>query len=75
AHRADRLGNLNYRMAMRNFNVPMATAAKFVAAEVDELVPVGDLDPEDIHTPGIFVDRVVEVVRHPKYLEITTEGR
>ena len=75
AHRADRLGNLNYRMAMRNFNVPMATAAKFVAAEVDELVPVGDLGPEDIHTPGIFVDRVVEVVRHPKYLEITTEGR
>jgi len=75
AHQADRLGNLNYRMAMRNFNVPMATAANFVAAEVDELVPVGDLGPEDIHTPGIFVDRVVEVVRHPKYLEITTEGR
>jgi 3-oxoadipate CoA-transferase alpha subunit len=75
AYRGDRLGNLNYRMAMRNFNVPMATAAKFVAAEVDELVPVGSIDPEDVHTQGIFVDRVVEVVRHPKYLEITTEGR
>jgi 3-oxoadipate CoA-transferase alpha subunit len=75
AYRGDRLGNLNYRMAMRNFNVPMATAAKFVVAEIDELVPVGSIDPEDVHTPGIFVNHVVEVVRHPKYLEITTEGR
>ena len=75
AYRGDRLGNLSYRMAMRNFNVPMATAAKFVAAEIDELVPVGSLGPEEIHTPGIFVDRVVEVVRHPKYLEVTTVGR
>lgn len=75
AYRGDRLGNLSYRMAMRNFNVPMATAAKFVAAEIDELVPVGSLGPEEIHTPGIFVDRLVEVVRHPKYLEVTTVGR
>jgi len=75
AYRGDRLGNLNYRMAMRNFNVPMATAAKFVVAEVDELVPVGSIGPEDVHTQGIFVDRVVEVVRHPEYLKITTEGR
>src|SRR5271170_642713 len=75
AYRGDRLGNLNYRMAMRNFNVPMATAAKFVVAEIDELVPVGAIDPEDVHTPGIFVNHVVEVARHPKYLEITTEGR
>ena len=75
AYRGDRLGNLNYRMAMRNFNVPMCTAAKFVVAEIDELVPVGGIDPEDVHTPGIFVDRVVECVRHPEYLKITTEGR
>jgi len=75
AYRGDRLGNLNYRMAMRNFNVPMATAAKFVVAEIDELVPVGSIDPEDVHTQGIFVDHVVEVVRHPEYLKITTEGR
>ena len=74
-YRGDRLGNLNYRMAMRNFNVPMCTAAKFVVAEIDELVPVGSIDPEDVHTPGIFVDHVVEVVRHPEYLKITTEGR
>jgi 3-oxoadipate CoA-transferase, alpha subunit len=75
AYRGDRLGNLTYRMAMRNFNVPMATAAKFTAAEIDELVPVGSLGPEDIHTPGIFVNHVVEIVRHPKYLEVTTVGR
>ena len=75
AHKGDRLGNLNYRLAMRNFNVPMATAAKFVVAEVDELVPPGGIGPEDVHTPGIFVDHVVQVVRHPEYLKITTEGR
>jgi 3-oxoadipate CoA-transferase, alpha subunit len=75
AYRGDRLGNLNYRMAMRNFNVPMCTAAKHVVAEIDELVPVGGIDPEDVHTPGIFVDRVIEVERHPEYMIITTEGR
>lgn len=75
AHKGDRLGNLYYRMAMRNFNVPMCTAARQVVAEVDELVPVGGIDPENVHTPGIFVDHVVEVVRHPEYLKITTEGR
>lgn len=66
AHRGDRLGNLSYRMAMRNFNPIMATAAKVVIAEVDQLVPVGALSIEEIHTPGIFVDGVVEVERHPK---------
>lgn len=75
AYRGDRLGNLNYRLAMRNFNVPMCTAAKFVVAEIDELVPVGSIDPENVHTPGIFVDHVVEAARHPEYLKIATEGR
>lgn len=65
AHRADRLGNLSYRGAMRNFNVIMATAAKTVIVEVDEIVPVGAISPEEVHTPGIFVDRVVQVERHP----------
>jgi 3-oxoadipate CoA-transferase alpha subunit len=74
AYRGDRLGNLNYRMAMRNFNVPMATAAKFVVAEVDELVPVGAIAPEEVHTQGIFVDHVVEIARHPKHLEIADPG-
>jgi len=65
AHRGDRLGNLAYRLTMRNFNLIMATAAKTVVAEVDELVPVGTLSPEEVHTPGIFVDRLVQVERHP----------
>ena len=65
AHRGDRLGNLSYRLAMRNFNLIMATAAKTVIAEVDELVPAGKISPEEVHTPGIFVDRVVQVERHP----------
>ncbi len=66
AHRGDRLGNLVYRLAMRNFNPIMATAAKTVIAEVDELVQVGDLGMEEVHTPGIFVDRLVQASRHPK---------
>lgn len=69
AHRGDRLGNLNYRMAMRNFNMIMASAAKVVIAEVDQLVPVGALSHEEIHTPGIFVDHVVQVERHPRVFE------
>ena len=74
-YRGDRLGNLSYRMAMRSFNMVMATAAKVVIAEVDELVPVGAFSPEDIHTPGIFVDHVVQVERHPKLFEPQNEGR
>ena len=47
----------------------MATAGKVVIAEVDELVPVGALSPEEIHTPGIFVDHLVQVERHPRLFE------
>ena len=75
AYRGDRLGNLNYRMAMRNFNMIMATAAKVVIAEVDQLVPVGALSPDEIHTPGIFVDRVVAIERHPRVFERPRERR
>lgn len=60
AHRADRLGNLVYRKAARNFNPIMATAAKLTIVEVDEIVEVGELDPETIVTPSIFVDRIVQ---------------
>lgn len=74
AHRGDRLGNLVYRGTMRNFNMVMATAAKVVVAEVDELVPVGALNPEAVHTPGIFVDHVVQVARHPRLLEVEARG-
>lgn len=59
AYRADRLGNLVYRKAARNFNPIMATAAKLTIVEVDEIVDVGSLDPESIVTPSIFVDRIV----------------
>ena len=65
AHRADCFGNLSYRQAMRNFNMPMATAAKQVIAEVDQIVDIGEIFPEDIHTPSIFVDKVVQAERHP----------
>src|SRR3954468_173889 len=61
AHRGDRLGNLVYRKAARNFCPIMATAAKCTIAQVGELVEVGALDPEVIATPGIFVRRVVAV--------------
>ena len=75
AHRGDRLGNLNYRMAMRNFNMVMATAAKVVIAEVDQFISVGVLSPDEIHTPGIFVDRVVQVERDPRVFDRPQERR
>ncbi len=59
ARAADRWGNLVYHATGRNFNVPMATAARLVIAEVEEIVDVGALDPEAIVTPGVFVDRIV----------------
>ncbi|PCI06956.1 succinyl-CoA--3-ketoacid-CoA transferase [bacterium] len=59
AAKADEHGNLVYNMTARNFNPDMATAAKFVIAEVDEIVPAGSLHPDEIHTPGNYIDRVV----------------
>ncbi|MGV6815398.1 MAG: CoA transferase subunit A [Phycisphaerales bacterium] len=59
AAKADEFGNLVYHMTARNFNPDMATAAKFVIAEVDEIVPAGTLHPDEIHTPGNYIDRVV----------------
>ena len=61
AHRADRMGNLVYRKTARNFGPVMATAASLVVAQVSEVVDVGELDPETVATPSIFVDRVVTV--------------
>ncbi len=61
AHKADRLGNLVYRKTARNFGPVMATAATTVVAQVSDVVETGDLDPEMVVTPGIFVDRVVRV--------------
>lgn len=61
ADRADRWGNLTYRSTARNYGPSMATAATVTIAQVREFVELGDLDPECVVTPGIFVDRVVEV--------------
>lgn len=59
AHVADKWGNLKYRYTAQNFNPIMATAARVVIAEVENIVGVGSLDPNEIHTPGIYVDRIV----------------
>ena len=66
AWKADRLGNLVYRKSARNFNPMAATAGKICIAEVEELVEPGQLDPDTIHTPGIFVHRVVVAPRQKR---------
>ena len=63
AWKADRLGNLIFRKTARNFNPMAATAGKICVAEVEELVEPGELDPDQIHTPGIFVHRVIVAPR------------
>jgi len=72
AWKGDDAGNLVYRKAARNFNPMMATAAKFCVAEVEELVPVGALDPDHIHTPGIFVNRIICGAPYDKQIEQRT---
>jgi 3-oxoacid CoA-transferase subunit A len=59
AWKADRAGNLVYRMTARNFNPQVATCGRITVAEVEEVVEIGELDPDQIHTPGIYVDRIV----------------
>jgi len=66
AWKGDRLGNLVYRKSARNFNPMAATAGKISIAEVEELVEVGALDPESVHTPGVFVQRVVVAPRQKR---------
>ncbi len=69
AWKADRFGNLLYRHTAMNFNPMMATAAKITVAEVEEIVAVGELDPDAIHTPGIYVKRVVLGTGYEKRIE------
>jgi len=71
AWRGDRMGNLQYRLTARNFNPLCAMAAKVTVAEVEELVDVGALSPDQIHTPGIYVHHVV-VGKHEKRIERRT---
>ncbi len=72
AHKGDAEGNLVYRMTARNFNPMMATAAQVTVAEVEHLVETGNLDPDQVHTPGIFVDRIVHVPSRVKHIEQRT---
>ncbi len=72
AWQADPEGNLVYRMTARNFNPMMATAAKVTVAEVEEMVPQGALDADNIHTPGIFVQRMIHVKDVTKRIEQRT---
>jgi len=72
AWKGDAEGNLVYRMTARNFNPMMATAAKVTVAEVEEIVPVGALDHDSIHTPGIFVQRLVQGAHYEKRIEKRT---
>ncbi len=72
AWRGDRYGNLVYRHTAMNFNPMMAMAADVTIAEVEELVPVGELDPDHIHTPGIFVKRLVVGGSYEKRIERRT---
>lgn len=76
AWKGDSTGNLIYRRTARNFNPMMASAGKFCIAEVEELVQPGDLDPDQIHTPSIFVDRILVGTSYEKRIErLTTRNR
>jgi 3-oxoacid CoA-transferase subunit A len=75
AFMGDRQGNLIYRKTARNFNPMMATAAKVTVAEVEELMPVGALDPDQIHTPGIYVKRIVQTVSEKRIEQRTVRAR
>ena len=72
AWKGDDAGNLVYRKTARNFNPMMATAGKVTVGEVEEVVPVGALDPDCIHTPGIFVQRMIAGAHYEKRIEKRT---
>src|ERR1700744_1163030 len=72
AWKGDAEGNLVYRKTARNFNPNMATAGRMTIAEVEHLVPVGELDPDQIHTPGIFVQRIIHGTNYQKIIEKRT---
>ena len=72
AWKGDRLGNLVFRETARNFNPMIATCGKVCVAEVEELVDVGTLDPDHIHVPGIYVDRIIQGEKYEKRIEFRT---
>jgi 3-oxoacid CoA-transferase subunit A len=71
AWKADSTGNLVFRKTARNFNPPAATCGRICVAEVEEIVPLGSLDPDEIHLPGIYVHRLIQGV-HEKRIEQRT---
>lgn len=76
AWKGDKSGNLVFRKTSRNFNPMMASAGKICIAEVEELVEVGELDPDQIHTPSIYVDRIILGTSYEKRIErLTTQAR
>ncbi len=72
AWKGDKFGNLVYRKTARNFNPMIATAGKITIAEVEELVEVGELDPDQIHTPGVYVQRIIQGPKYEKRIEQRT---
>ena len=75
AWKADERGNLVFRKTARNFNPMMATAGKVTVVEVEEIVPVGSLDPDHIHTPGVYVDRLIQTVSEKRIEQRTVRKR
>lgn len=72
AWKGDKFGNLVFRKTARNFNPMIATAGKITVAEVEELVEVGELDPDQVHTPGVFVQRIFKGTNYQKRIEQRT---
>ena len=72
AWKADRLGNLTFRKTAQNFNLPMCKAGRVTIAEVEEIVEVGDLDPEAVHVPSVYVQRVIKAPQLEKRIERVT---
>jgi len=72
AWKADETGNLVFRKTARNFNLPAATCGKFCVVEVEEIVPVGSLDPDCIHLPGVYVQRMIVGAPYDKKIEFRT---
>ena len=72
AWKGDEAGNLIYKGTARNFNPLMAMAGRITVAEVEELLPVGELDPNQIHTPGIFIQRIIKGKKYEKRIENKT---
>ena len=75
AWKADERGNLVFRKTARNFNPMMATAGKVTVVEVEEIVPVGSLDPDHIHTAGVYVDRLIQTVSEKRIEQRTVRSR